>query len=236
MIKEAIEKIEEMVKPELIDVDDRTYSTKQIYPVRDPQPETIKIGTLTGLVDYVAFQVDLPAHDRLLLHIENFHSVSLLSSLYGSFSQRDRFALANCGENLKFPFGQFMDVESFIIRMQAMFVQDETTAAILKIVGNVGDGVIRNFSDDGVTQQAIVKTGVSRVADIPVPNTVELAPYRTFLEIKQPKSRFVFRMRTGTDSPGCALFEADGGTWKNEAIERIRDYLKGKVNGITIIA
>jgi hypothetical protein len=152
-----------------------------------------------------------------------------------AFKQRATYIRASASP-VKFPFGQFMDVESFIIRMQSMFVQDETTATILKIVGNVGDGVIRNFADDGVTQQATVKTGVSRVDNIPVPNPVELAPYRTFLEIEQPKSRFVFRMISGAESPVCALFEADGGAWINEAIIRIREWLKDRVGGIAIIA
>jgi len=67
---------------------------------------------------------------------------------------------------------------------------------------------------------------------------VVLRPYRTFLEIEQPASAFVFRLRRGREGelPTCALFEADGGRWKLEAIERIRDYLKEQLSEIAVIA
>ena len=43
----------------------------------------------------------------------------------------------------------------------------------------------------------------------------------------QPTSAFVFRI----DKAGrCALFEADGGIWKNEAMENIKDYLEEKLS------
>ena len=44
------------------------------------------------------------------------------------------------------------------------------------------------------------------------------------------------------DGPRCAIFEADGGAWRNEAITNIREYLKDELseeidsNRITILA
>jgi len=236
MIKEAIEKILELGKVEEFKIGDREYTSKPIFPVVGPTPKVLNVDTLTGFTDYISANIDrLSVPADLLIHVKDHNLVELISHLSDDFKQRDHYVAAS-RELAGFPFGNFMDVESFIIRMQSMFVQDEATAAILKIVGNVGDGVVRNFKDDGVTQEATVKTGVSRVENIPVPNPVELAPYRTFLEIEQPKSKFVFRMRSGQEAPTCALFEADGGTWKNEAIIRIRDWLKNKVKGIAVIA
>ena len=55
-----------------------------------------------------------------------------------------------------------------------------------------------------------------------VPNPVLLKPYRTFIEVQQPESAFIFRMQ---DGPRAALFEADGGAWRIEAMENIRAYL-----------
>jgi hypothetical protein len=236
MIKEAIEKIEAMAATQTFEVDGSKYTSKGLFPLLDPQPCILKIDTLTGFIDYIQADIDkLPIPDGLLVHILDHLNVFLISSLTGGFRQRSTYILATT-RTAPFPFGQFMDVESFIIGMQSMFVQDEATADILKIVGNVGDGWVRTFADDGVTQQATVKTGVSRMEDIKVPNPVELAPYRTFLEIEQPKSKFVFRMRSGEKAPTCALFEADGGAWKNEVIVRIREWLKERVRGISIIA
>ena len=81
--------------------------------------------------------------------------------------------------------------------------------------------------------------GVASADDVIVPNPVELAPYRTFLEVEQPSSSFIFRMKNG---PRGAIFEADGGAWRNQAILNIKEYLTKELAGeiesgrITIIA
>ncbi|OSB00487.1 hypothetical protein B2H85_13365, partial [Clostridium botulinum] len=58
---------------------------------------------------------------------------------------------------------------------------------------------------------------------------VTLAPYRTFPEIEQPLSRFIFRMQQG---PSAAIYEADGGAWRNQAMQRIKAYLEEELKGI----
>lgn len=64
----------------------------------------------------------------------------------------------------------------------------------------------------------------SKLVPVKVPNPVELAPFRTFTEVEQPTSPFVFRVRRDGDAIMAALFAADADAWKNEAICRIRDY------------
>ena len=236
MIKEAIEKIESMASAVVTHVvGTRTYSSKPIHPVLEPSPKALSITTLTGLRDYLKADVDTLSPTELIIHVFDYENVALISRLLEPWQTRDTLIAVKC-DNLKFPFGQFMDVENFIIRLQSQFVQDEATATILKIVGNVTDSVVKQFNDDGVTQQATVKAGVSRVENIAVPNPVTLAPFRTFLEIEQPASKFVFRMRSGNEAPACALFEADGGTWKNTATLRIKEWLADQIKDIAIIA
>ena len=72
-----------------------------------------------------------------------------------------------------------------------------------------------------------------------VPNPVTLKPYRTFLEVDQPASDFIFRMKEYSGSIGCALFEADGGAWKMEAMQNMEAYLQDELKGLdqfTVIA
>ncbi|MCP8859456.1 hypothetical protein LBW12_05385 [Latilactobacillus curvatus] len=73
-----------------------------------------------------------------------------------------------------------------------------------------------------MSQAVTIKTGVASVDQVKVPNPVGLAPYRTFNEVTQPTSNFVFRMREGMKS---AIFEADGGAWKLEAMSNVKDFL-----------
>lgn len=70
-----------------------------------------------------------------------------------------------------------------------------------------------------------MSTGVASKSDVIVPNPVSLAPYRTFQEIAQPYSNFVFRM-ADKQVPTFSLIEAQGGVWKNEAVSRIKEYFK----------
>lgn len=128
-----------------------------------------------------------------------------------------------------------MNIEEFVVALQSQFVQDDSTAALLKLVGNVTDGVVKTFEDDGATQKVTAKAGIARVHEIPVPNPVVLAPFRTFVELDQPASKFIFRMRSGVREPTCALFEADGGAWRNEAILRISSWLENKLPAGTVI-
>ena len=107
--------------------------------------------------------------------------------------------------------------------MQSSFVDNEDKALILKVVGNVQEKNVSEAGDDGVTQTVVMKTGVATLENVIVPNPVTLAPFRTFPEIEQVDSEFVFRMQSG---PRAALFEADGGAWKNEAMRRIKEWLE----------
>jgi len=93
---------------------------------------------------------------------------------------------------------------------------------MLKVVENITEENVKGISDDGVSQAVTAKVGIATVGNVEVPNPVELALYRTFVEIDQPTSDFIFRMK---DGPRCALFEADGGKWKLEAIHNISEYL-----------
>lgn len=98
---------------------------------------------------------------------------------------------------------------------------------ILKFAGTVEDGTVTDYSDDGVTQKATVKTGLASKTDAIVPNPVSLRPYRTFLEVEQPKSDFIFRMKQDKyDGVQCAIFEADGGAWQNAATKAVKNYLE----------
>lgn len=71
-----------------------------------------------------------------------------------------------------------------------------------------------------------------------IPNPVVLKPYRTFLEVDQPESAFIFRMKEG-HGVECAIFEADGGAWMMEAMQNIKAYLEKELEGMeqfTVIA
>jgi hypothetical protein len=228
-----IQKIVDLSKTEIITVDGRNYSSKQIIPVKDPTPVVMSVSTLTGLAEYITENPDSPEHP-FIVHVNSHENVNIYSPLHGEFLQRSAYLSADARLDL-FPFGKYLDLETFIIALQAKFVQDETTAALLALAGNITGDSISNYNDDGATQKVTARRGISFVGNVPVPNPVSLAPFRTFLEIDQPASKFVYRMKQTDDGILCVLVEADGGNWKLEAIKRIRDWLRMKLPEGTVI-
>ena len=105
-------------------------------------------------------------------------------------------------------------------------------ALLLKFAGTVESGSVAEYGDDGVSQKATVKTGIASKGDAIIPSPARLKPFRTFVEVDQPISSFIFRMKD--DRCGgvqCALFEADGGAWKISAMEAIKEYLIKELEG-----
>jgi len=235
MLKGMIEKILSLAVVDRFCVSGRDYTSQTIHPVLEPTPDVLGVNTLTGFVDFFK-GCEGDRGDDAVVHVESHEQVSLRSPLVGAFSQRKRFLVAKASP-CSFPFGQYQALEEFIIALQSRFVDTEDVGKILKVVGNLEDSDVRRYTDDGVSQGVVAKVGIAKVDNVPVPRIVRLAPYRTFLEIDQPRSIFLLRMRPGKDGapPSCALFEADGGKWKNEAIRGIKAYLVKQLPAKTVI-
>ncbi len=232
MIKEALEYIVGLNRPRQELINNDTYCSRrdELYRVdTELRAETLEMSTLTSLIDYIKSNVDglLADAGNLIIHVVSPTKVRLLSELDGD---RKREQLIEVNANIpKIRFNEFIDHESFIIMIQSMFVKNDDKAIVLQVAGNVEDGTIANYKDDGITQKATIKTGLASKDDVVVPNPVNLMPYRTFHEIEQPECSFVFRMSNTPRGVTCALFEADGGAWKNETMDQIAAYLKNEL-------
>jgi hypothetical protein len=241
MIKEAIEKLQELIEEaesaRIVEVLDRKYSLVTLHPIMDPVPACLAVCTLTGIKDYLTANLDALDFKKIIIHVCGPEKVIIRSSVSGSFKQRID-CLEASPRLRKFQFGQYLPCENFIIGIQTAFVQDEITAAILKLAGNLSHEAVTNYNDDGITQRVVAKVGITKVCDVPVPSPVELRPFRTFLEVEQPKSKFILRIQGKEGSaPTCALLEADGGQWELDAIKNVSAWLQEKLPQlITILA
>lgn len=188
----------------------------RVYNAKDP----LIIKTLTGLVDYIKSNLERK-EAKLLLHIEKPDEVSLMG-LLAEDGSREYLASAQAIVP-RFNFDYFLDIEEFNVALQSVFAPTADRDILLKVVGNLKEDNVKTTGDDGISQAVTIKTGVATAADVKVPNPVTLAPYRTFIEVKQPESKFIFRMK---DGPRGAIFEADGGAWRNQAILNIKTFLE----------
>ena len=235
MIREAIEKIVEMVAPTFKEINGDTYSSKDMKLIeRDNRPGEIGVNTLSGLVEYLTANVDKLEMSNLMIHVVDHKTVRVFDKFEAN-GKRNTFIRAQVDSGLKeFRFGEYMDQESFCIALATLFVQVENIDSLITMAGNIKNEAVTTATDDGISQNVTVKGGVSVVSKLKVPNPHHLSPYRTFREVFQPESPFVFRVNKGEEI-SCALFEADGGQWRLEAIDNIKEYLSENLSGIAII-
>jgi hypothetical protein len=177
--------------------------------------------------------------DHFILHIQSPTNVRLLSFLN---EDRNREELIHARALISsFKFDQWYDQERFMIETQANFVQvdpdpetedmildpeDSAQAPndinlLLKFAGNVKKTGEQAYSDNGTMQTATMQTGVAAKEEVIVPNPLTLIPYRTFQEVEQPSSRFIFRIN---DNLQMKLISADNGMWMNEAVLNIKRF------------
>lgn len=228
MIKEALQYIVGLSCPTLQAVDGEIFSDKPLHRVSyKPMAEPIQLTTLDSLLDYIKSGVDDMA--PMFIHVVSPTKVWMYSALD---QDRDRESIAEVTASVpEFSFNRWIDHESFCIALQSKFLPNEDRALLLKFAGTVESGTIAEYGDDGITQKATVKVGIAKKGEAVIPNPVSLMAYRTFIEVEQPVSQYIFRMqdRNGIQ---CALYEADGGAWKIDAMNKIKEYLEMALDGM----
>lgn len=211
----------------IIELDQGTYSRVNLSRVTEPVADKLTVSTLTGLIDYVKNNVD-QLQGKLLIQVKSPQEVALYSPLNAD-RKREKYISAEAILPNNIVYERFLDTERFNIMLQSSFVENKDKTILLKYTGLIQDDAVKTIGDNGVSQAVTIKTGVASVGQAEVPNPVTLAPYRTFPEVEQPESKFIFRMKEG---PSAALFEADGGAWRNTAILGIKEYLQKQLEGL----
>lgn len=226
-LKEALQYIAELgvdaEKTEVLEINGKTYATNNLTRYdKLPKAAKIQASTLTSLVDYIS-QCNAELPGNMIIHIVSPTLVRLMSALD---KEREREVLFEVNaETSEFHFDQWYDQERMMIDLQANFQKNDDLELVLKAVGNIEKKNGQAYSDDGCSQVATMTVGVATKADVIVPNPVELIPFRTFQEVAQPASKFVFRIGD-KEVPAFKIVEAEGGIWKNEAVSNIKAFLK----------
>lgn len=232
MLTNFLAKLLDLKRPETVEVDGLKYSTTNITPVKKPTPDHFKTTTLQSIVDYLKSKIDNPNGLNSFLHIEEPNKVSVLTKLEDGFLNRGSFLTA-LADNFKFKFGQYYSYEEFIIAMQSQFIMDKPCLELLEFTNTVSDVRDTTVSDDGVSQEVIMKAGIIRKEKAAIKNPIKLAPRRSFPEIEQVSTDFVLRIQNGPNGVAFALFEADGGQWRLEAMRRVKTWLDERLNQVT---
>lgn len=237
MLKEFVEKIVSLAKVEPVMVGALDYADRPLTLIKPPCLSNVPLLTLTGLVDLIQCPLDALKPEEWVLNVCSHADVLLLSRKTDAYGRRVCLASVKLDDGQPFAFGLFMDREEFVIGLQSRFVGNDDLTGVLQLTSSLSVSTVALSEDDGISQRTTVKQGITLKEVVTVKGRVSLRPYRTFREIDQPASEFVFRLRSREGAvPECALFEADGGKWKLDAVLAIKTWLESKNLNMPVMA
>ena len=232
MIKEAIEKIVSLATPETFEIHGDSYTTnnnmKRIAPHID-QPEAITFSSLDAIVQTLKAEVDRPEITKpVFVNVHGHDFVSVFTTL--RFDNLERDTIYEAKPILPRPFEAWSYHDDAIITLRSRFVQNEDIEYLIGLLSRISNDDSVTSEDNGVTQKVTAVKGVS-LKTYEIPKTrVRLAPFRTFLEVEQPESEFLLRIKQGDKENNIqtqiGIIEADGGAWKLAAKHNIADYFR----------
>lgn len=212
--------------------DRNKYSLTELRTKR--RPKTLNLSTLNSLVDYLKSDLNSINKKRLMIVVENPTQIIVCEH---DDEDLDRNVLVTVEAiTPQVNFGRYEAASDFNIILQSKFVDSDDRATVIEFASALKIENGSEIIDDGISQTATIKQGVASLAKAKAPNPVTLRPYRTFAEVEQPESQFIFRINQRAE---MALFEADGGKWRLDAINNIANFLKEELadqTNITILA
>lgn len=205
------------------------YSARPLTLITPPSAPAFSVGTLDGFVNLLESGVDNFEADSTLIHVTTFGRVDLVERKADSYGRRIAHVSAVLTEGVTtFPyFNKFGSQEDFIIGLQSHFQATPDLAGLLDLASHITGKETVKQVDSGIAQEVTVQRGSAFKEAVEVKARVSLKPFRTFRELDQPASEFIFRVKDGAQ---LALFEADGGAWKIAAIAGIASWLANRIN------
>lgn len=210
MIKEAMQWLAEQNMPEEVVVDPQRLNDELVFQldgyhqITPAMPNGIDIATLDGWPVYVStvlgpdtpelfFKVDLAGTVTLF---GEEHPITRNRARYGSSSLPPIGSLTQCGSDTR---TDWQYAEQMIPALLTQFDESENRAALLKVLGNVTDGTVHTFEDDGVGQQVTTKRGVSMKQLEVLPSPLSLSPKANYPELYNPHQQYVLRAQGGSE-------------------------------------
>lgn len=224
-----IEKIEEMAPVEVKEIHGRQYTDSSVQLIlRDPHIEKIEVTSLQGFISAVEL---IEPSLRAYISIHNPGVVSLFGPYNEEDGRRDVLIQATAIQ-CEFNFATWYSQEEFIIALQTAFDQTEECQSqdLIDFASRMTADSATIADDDGRRQIVSKREGVAIVGRDNVPNPVYLTPFRTFRDVDQPASHFIFRVRNTKVNgepgiPQCALFPIEDASWRLAAQKNIADFL-----------
>ncbi len=209
-LADAINTLAELGKkaaePEKVDINGRRFmvtggSCTEIEPLELPKPEKVNTRSLNALVVLIKSEVDSQTENPPLYVSCNTYGGVEVFTTPNTEDDLHRWQpyhatasdLPPLVEDVRWSFDEAM------IKLRSMFQrapegEKNDVDYILDLLSHMSFDQSVKSDDNGITQTVQVRKGVSFVENKAVRPIVTLAPYRTFQEVEQPESEFVFRV------------------------------------------
>lgn len=226
MLAKLFDRIRESAGANIFEVNGITYSDKDLSLVgeKDWLPLGHKVPSLDAMVELIKHEMDRIEHKPIFVEVESEREVSVYTTYDDKF--RRLMLYSTTAPRVGNTIGGWTDKEDVIIQLKAVYRPSEDVDYLLSVLSSISEESSVQTKDDGFSQTVEARRGVAMKEMVNVKPRVSLAPYRTFLEVEQPESDFILRLKEGAQ---VLIKEADGGKWKLEARRRIAEYLRTKL-------
>lgn len=227
MIREALQYVADLATEAqgiiTEEIDGEMYIKGNAKRIPTDKAETLLLNTLQATVDYIRDCIKAYNFIHPFIVDINGRTVTVRS---GMNRRMERNTLSVTRPTLpSIAFDQYMGMEEFIIQLKTCFVESDNLNKLAQLVSSITDKSEVKIEDDGFSMTVSQTSGaaIKKAEELHINPIVRLAPYRNYMELKQPESKFLLRVR---DGGRMALYEADGGMWKLEAQKQISEYLR----------
>lgn len=188
-------------------------------------PDTMRLNTLTAFASYIRAAIaNEEITQRLYINVESPTKLYATTEV-NKFGKRSLIAVAERYRLNTFSFSYNFDFESFVVALRSQFIRTDGLKDLLECLKMVTSENSVTSEDNGITQTVTAKNGVS-LNSVNITPVWELKPHRTFTEVEQPSSLFLFRVNKDRESTRYALYETDGNAWAVEAMANVRNWIE----------
>lgn len=235
-MKQLIDTLQAAAMVEEKEFDGRKYTSRPVHLVKLPRPDPLEAGTLGAVVDYLAENRDGLDHKQLTVHIVHERSVQIVGRIDLQDMNRPVYLRATpMANDLVDRFvNRYLPTEEFCIGLMTLFAPDPAgrRAGLLAYAGNLVEAGTLELNDGGASVTATVQKSLVNRKDETFVNPAALIARQSFPEIVLGPRDFIFRLQRSDDDgneagvPQAALFEADAGVWKLDAMAKIAAWLR----------
>lgn len=227
MLAKIIDKIVSLRETKIFEINGQTYTDGDLtrIPPHVDRPECIKVSGLDGICKLIRTEL-AKINTIVMVQAKSYNSVEVMTTYLPDFS---RDVLYRADADVPGLHVGWRDRETALIELRSIFVPNDGTSYLLDLLSRMTNENSVSTKDNGVTQTVEARQGVAINTVVDVKPRIQLQPFRTFLEVKQPESEFLLRVDSDR---GIGFFEADGGVWKLEAKRNIAGYFNSNLSDL----